>query len=811
MLKSYILIAIRQFVRHKMFSALNVFCLAIGISFCLLMGQYILHESSVNENLKNVHQQYFLTSNWKIKNTGPEIATVGPLARSLKISYPGLVSNYYRFNPVTTVVSAGDKHFREDVAIGDTSFISMYGHPLLYGDPSHAFLNNTSALITEELALKLFGGKNAINKTVTMTNNTGTTRDYQVTAVLKSMKYNSINNLLADKGYSMFVPFEGNDFYPLGGDHGGTGEEDWNQFYTVGYIELQPHVKPDQLDAPVKKLLALNCPESISKNLEVQFKPLDSYYLKANNGAIAKTLSILLLVALSILLLAIINFVNIMIGTSAYRIKEIGLRKVFGGRRKQLISQYMIESILFTALAAILSLLFYGLFRPLFNEVLNTSLPSLFSFHAKEITLLLLLVLVVGSVAGSYPALILSKAEMIASVKGNLGSVDKGAWMRKSLLVAQFMVTIVVFIFSTTISKQVRFFFDVDLGFNKDQLLVISAFPKQWDAAGVVKMESIRNALLGLKEVKEASVSFEVPERTPPFLEPVIPEASKSNKPVSIQSITVDENYASTFGLHLLQGRFFRKNMAGYTPGETVINESALKSFGWNGPIAGAIGKRLYVENLRSELTVVGVVKDFHLASLHENIGPLSLTHVKDAKTYRYLTLKLKPGNLSEEIAQVRDKWKQVSPSAPFDYFFMDEKVQSMYESELQLKKAASFGTGMMLLIVLLGIFGVVTLALTKRVKEIAVRRVLGAELHHILSLFIRQYLGLLFLANIIAWPLTYYFCNRWLQQFAYRIIQSVSTYLMAGLFLSVIALVLISLQCLKAALANPVSNLHVE
>jgi putative ABC transport system permease protein len=809
MLKNYILIAFRQFTRHKMFSAMNVFCLAIGISFCLMMGEYIMHEFSVNSNFKNVHRQYFLTSKWKIKDTGPEIASVGPLVRSLKTNLPALVSNYYRFNPVTTVVSAGDKHFREDVAIGDTSLVSMFGYPVLYGDATHAFINNTSTVITEELAFKLFGEKNAIGKTVIMTNNTGSTSNYRVSAVLKSIPYNTVNNLLADKGYSMFVPFEGNDFYPGVGPRGGTGEENWNNFSIVCCIELQPGVNPKQLASPVKNMLALNAPEAISKNLEVKFNPLDSYYLKANNGAISKTLSILSLVASGILLLAVINFVNIMIGTSSYRVREIGLRKVFGGRRIQLVIQYLVESILLTGFAALLSVLFYSLCRPLFNEILNTRLPSLLEFHAHEISLLILLTLAVGSLAGLYPAVILSGSEIVASVKGKLGSAERGSWMRSSLLILQFTIAIAVFIFSMTISRQVGFFFATDLGYNKDQLLVISAFPKQWDSAGVIKMESIRNGLMGLSAVKNASVSFEVPERPSLFQVQMSPEGSRNNQPVSVQTITVDENYANTFGLHLLAGRFFREKIGGFVPGETVINESAMKTFGWSLP--EAIGKRLQVVAGGADRTVVGVIKDFHLASLHENILPLCLIHVKDAKFYRYLTVKLQAGNISEELDRVREKWTQISPASPFDFFFMDEKVQSMYRSVLQLKKAANTATGLMLAIVLLGLFGVLTLSLTKRIKEIAVRKVLGAGLKNIISLFIKQYALLLLSANAIAWPLAYYFSNRWLQQYAYRVTQPLAIYLIAGVLVTSIAFILISLQSLKAALANPVKSLRIE
>jgi putative ABC transport system permease protein len=806
MLKNYIRIAWRQFTRHKMFSALNVFCLAIGISFCLLIGEYILHETSINSDLKNAHQQYFLNSDWKIKNTGYEITTVGPLSKDLKKNYPGLVASYYRYNPVTNVVSAGDKHFREDVAIGDTTFVSMYGFPLLYGDPKHAFINNSSAVITEEFALKLFGDRNAIGKTVTFTNTTGTIQDYKVSAVLKTKRYNSVNNFIDLKGYAMYIPFEGNDYYPRAGATAGTGEENWNQASTVSYIELQLGVNPDRLAPVIKEMLKLNSGETISKNLVVKLKPLDTYYLSANNGAVEKSLSILSLVALSILLLAVINFVNIMTGTSSYRIREIGLRKVFGGRRKQLIFQYLIESVVITLVAGLLSVLLYGIFRPIFNEVLNTNLTPINGFHIRELLFLIVLVFFTGFIAGIYPALILSGSEMVNSVKGKLSSVDKGVWMRKSLLVLQFTVAIGVFIFSMTISKQVKFFFDTDLGYNKEQLLVITAFPKQWDSVGVLKMESIRNNLLGVGAVKDASVSFDIPEKTPPNQLGVIPQGDKNNQPVSVQTISVDEKFASTYGMQLKEGRFFRDKIGGFVTGEAVINESALKSFGWE----TATGKKFTIPNL-GDVNVVGVVKDFHLSSLHEMIAPLVFFHVKDGRAYKYLTVKLRSGDLSNSIEQVKTAWKKASPTAPFEYFFMDEKLQSMYQSELQLKKAAGIATGLMLLIVLLGIFGVLTLALTKRTKEIAVRKVLGAELHHIISLFLKQYAGLLLIANLIAWPLTYYYSNQWLQQFAYRIIQPMSIYFIAGIFVTAIALILILCQCIKVAVANPVISLRSE
>ena len=784
-----------------MFSALNVCCLAIGISFCLLIGEYILQEKAINSNLKSPDRQFLLSSTWKIKNMGMEVLSIGPVSKTLRIRYPDLVSNYYRFNPVTNVVSAGDQHFKEDIAIGDTTLISMYGYPLLYGDPAHAFTNNRSTVITAELAIKLFGRTDVLNKTVTLTHTTGTTQDYTVSAVLNSMPFNTVNNLLSPKGYGMYVPFEGNHYYP-----GSTSEDDWAKGYTVSFIRLQPGADPQRLEKLSNDLVKSNAPENISKNLKVSLKPLATFYLDNNNRAVARTLSILSLIALGILFLAVVNFINIMIGGSAYRIKEIGLRKVFGGRRYQLIAQYLVEAVVLTTFSAILSMLLYHACRPLFNDLLHTRLPSIWSFHPLEIGWLLLLTFGVGVLAGIYPSFILSRTEIVSAVKGKAGSVEKGMWLRKSLLVLQFSLAIAVFIFSMTISKQVRFFFEKDLGYDKDQLMVISAFPKQWDSVGVARMESIRNGLMTSAAVKDATVSFEIPERLPPNVFSVVPEGARNNQTVTIQNISVDERFGSTYGLHLLEGRFFRELEGGFVSGETVITQTAMKDFGWK----HAIGKKIHFADGTS-ITVVGVVGDYNQSTLHEAMMPLAFTQVKDANAYRYLTLKLKPGLLSASIDQVKKRWKELTAGSPFEYFFMDEKLQTLYQSERELKKAADIATGLMLFIVLLGIFGVLSLALAKRTREIAVRKILGAQVLDILSLFFREYAGLLLIATIIAWPLAYYFTNRWLEQFAYRIVQPFAVYMIAAVVLMLAAFVLISLQCLRVARSNPAETLHTD
>jgi hypothetical protein len=532
------------------------------------------------------------------------MTTVGALVKSLKRNYSNLVADYYRFNPVVNGRFSWRQTFQ------GRRFHRRYQPglhvwlPLLYGNPNKAFADIHSAVITEPFAMKLFGEKNVVNKVITFTNLSGKTTDYKVSAVLKALPYNTISNAYADAhyGYAMYIPFEGNQYYPSG-----TGEDLWNAIYTVSFVKLQPGIRSGQLDAPIKKLLVQNAPENISKNLSIHLKPLDTYYLDSNGGTVSKTLSILTCVALGILLLAVINFVNILIGTSSYRIKEIGLRKVFGGRRKELIIQYIVESIMLTLFAALLSLIFYSIFRPLFNEILNTTLAALGNFHIMEWIAIAAIVFVVGILAGIYPAFILSGSEMVSSVKGKLEGTERGMWLRKALLTAQFTIAIGVFIFSMILSRQVDYFFNNDLGYNKDRLMVITAFPKQWDSVGVAKMESIRNGLLSESVIKDASVSFDIPERTPPSRLAVNPEGRKNNELLSVEAINVDEKYASTYGIQLREGKFF-SNQTGiaFVADEAVINESALKSFGWK----TAIGKKIRFTGWGPD-ALFGVVKFF--------------------------------------------------------------------------------------------------------------------------------------------------------------------------------------------------------
>ncbi|MET0466330.1 MAG: ABC transporter permease [Chitinophagaceae bacterium] len=799
MLKNYLKIAGRNLMRRKLFSLINILGLSVGIAFSLLIGVYIIQEKQVNAELKNADRQFVVKSEWKVMEMGLDITTVAPLPKAMKEEYPHLVSNYYRFNPVTNVVSAGDKHFKENIAIGDTTLVSMYGFPLLHGNSDHAFRDNNSAVITESMAMKLFGKTDVLNETISIAATTGEQLPYMVSAVLKDLTKNSVTGLFGES-YAVFVPTVGNRYYP-----GGDPAVSWQSIYEIGLLELQPGVTPAAMEAPFQQVLAKYADETMKTNLTVKLAPVRSYYLKDNNNAVQRVIVTLSLVALFIISMAVINFININIGTSTYRLKEIGLRKVFGGARSQLVIQYLTEAMVLTLISGVFSIVLYESLRPFFSQVLQASLLPSWHFSWLQAGFFVSLLLGVGLLAGIYPALVLSAVRISKAVKGKMDDSRGSMLLRKSLLVVQFSLAILVFICGLTISNQVSYIFNKDLGYNKEQVLIVTAFPKQWDSTGVKRMMAVREGLKQSPSVKAASLTFEIPDRKPPNALGLLAEGM--SQPVLIPSLNVDENYAGTLGLKLSAGVFFNDQGA-HVPDQVVINESAAKAFGWTAE--SAIGKTLKMQPANT-FTVKGVVKDFNYSSFNEEIGPLAFFHVEDALSYRFFAVKVAGDDMTAAINSVKSKWKELLPNAPFDYFFMDDKFASLYASELRLKKATSLATVLNLFIVFMGVFGIISFTIARRNKEIAVRKVLGADIKSILLLFIKEYAWLILLANVIAWPLAYWFAHEWLQQYVYRIQQDLTPFFVAGLSVFAIAVVLIGVLSMKPATSNPVRNLRAE
>ncbi|PZP44618.1 MAG: hypothetical protein DI598_14290, partial [Pseudopedobacter saltans] len=428
MFRNYLKTAWRSILKNKFFTFINLLCLSLGITFSLLIGMYVFSQYNVNSNLQNLDKQYILKSKWAKSDMGMSLTTLDALAKALKEEYPDLIQNYYRYNPVTNVVSAGETHLKSDIAIGDTTFVSMYGLSLLYGNPKNVFPNSNAAVISEDMAIKLYGTTNALNKRLSIqTLNEGFSQEYIVSGVLKKIPNNSVFNIIDENGYGVYVPTIGNQYYrnmvnPI---------TSWNNASSIGFVELKDNVTVAKLDAAIKQLLKKYTPVDLQKNLTIETIPIKDYYLKDNNGAIQKMIWTLSIIAIFILLMAVFNFININIGTSTTRLKEVGVRKVFGSSKWQLVSYSLTESIMLTLISGIFSLFLYELLKSIFGQMLSVDLPSFWSFNAAQILFYLALLFIIGIASGLYPAFWISNINTVASVKGQFESVNSGSLLRR--------------------------------------------------------------------------------------------------------------------------------------------------------------------------------------------------------------------------------------------------------------------------------------------------------------------------------------------------------------------------------------------
>lgn len=805
MFKNYFKIAWRNLFRRKFYSTINIFGLSLGIAFVFLIGSYVWGELQINKNFKKVDRIFLLQTGHR----GSEgiTAAPSPFAQVLKEAYPHLVSNFYRSFWKSTIISNGEKHFRDNVQVGDSTLIDMFGFSLLYGNPGTLFNNPDAVVITEERAAKFFGSTNILGKTLTIQNTEGNNHDFVITGVLKDFPANTVNTVRANTkiaGNSIFLSINAvKEFY--------KGEDflKW-QAYSNSYIELKEGVNPDDLMQPIHQLIDSRVPGESKEGLQISVRPLSSYHLDANNGIIRKIVYTLSFTALFILVMAIVNFVNMSIAGSISRLKEIGLRKVMGGVKRQLILQFLIEATIISFIAVVFSLLIYQLIQPIAPTLIGKELPQLSSMPLFFIFIPFLMTLCIGLLAGGYPALVLSSANTVESVKGRLKGVKERIFLRKALVSFQFFIAILVFISAVVVSRQVHFFLNTDLGFHKDYV-VNAELPRNWTAEGVKKIETVRNEIAATKGVVQATVTFSIPNRNTSGSPGFYKSGDDPSNLVQPYAIVADEKYAETFGLALIAGSFFSKaNTLLYDSSGIVVNETFVKSLGWKSGNE-AVGKKLKSQNKNENYTICGVVKDFHFESKQEAIKPLVFFNIQHVNIFRFMSIRLESSDMKQTIAGIEKKWKALMPGSPFDYSFMSETIDVVYKSEIQLKKASYFASILAIGIVMLGIIGMVSLNIAKRTREIGIRKVLGASASGIIAFFIKDIFGVILIATLIAWPVSYFILQQWLNDYTYRIGIGIYPFITVSASLILLTMLLIGLQTVKIATKNPVKNLRTE
>lgn len=799
MFKNYFKIAWRNIIKSRFYSMVNIIGLSIGIAFTMLIAAYVWSELQVNTNLKNSDRQYIIQSNWKDPNEGYFLATLGPLAKVLKENYPSLVANYYRYDGVSSNVSKGDKSFREDLQIGDSTLLNMYGLTLLHGNAKTALLDPFSVVITEEKALTYFGRTDVVGQTINIESFSGSKHDFLITGVLNPFSKNSVTDLVDGYPGSFYVSTDNLNFFGR--------NMDWKNPNIANYIELQKGVSPEELTQPIVRLIKQNASPQVVADLKPELVLLKDFYLNANNELIKKMLYTLSAIALFILLMAVINFINMSVSRSASRMKEIGVRKVLGGMKQQLILQFLIESVIIVFVATIFAFIIYLLTQNVFSSILLHPIPSLTVFPFYFIVIPFLFVLLLGFVAGIYPAFILSSLKSVDSLKGKLSSIKDNVLLRKSLIAFQFITATIAFVSAIVISQQINLFLKSNLGYNKDYILS-AQLPRDWTRQGVDKMETIRNEFAALPQVSGVALSFEIPDGNNSGGAAVYKFGSDSTHAITTQVLTTDENYTNVYGMRLQAGTFFQGHAL--DSGKVVMNEAAVHALGFVNT-HDAIGQQIRIPGDPTVFTIKGVTTDFYFGSMQQKIVPIIFFNVQFATIYRFFSFKIKPGNIAASINAVQKKWSALMPGAPFEYKFMDDTLANLYKSEIQLKKAAYTATILALIIVLLGVVGLISLSIQKRTKEIGIRKVLGSSVAAIVSLFIKEFVWVMLMGGFIACPLAYIIMHNWLQNYAYRINITATPFVISVVCLGLITALLICLQTIKAAIANPVKSLRTE
>lgn len=799
MLNAYMKIMIRNLVRQKSYAAITILGLTVGITFAMTIGVFVWSELQVNQNLKDVDRLFLLEVEQAREGSLPAFFIPALLGERAVEKYPQVFQDFYRFRDRAITLSKDDKHLRIQSMIGDSTLIRMFGFQVLHGNGDMALDNPNAIVITAKIARQFFDRTDVVNEFLTVSTENNGLQDYQVTAVIADLpKKNSVSDFM-NMDAQVFLAHANRANFNLG------GVDDWGASI-ITYIKTTPETHPGEAMGILNRLLADEAPEDVKKDRSINLKPLSNYYLITNHGAVQKLIIALTIITIFIMLLAIVNFVNITVARSFSRLREVGVRKVIGGVRQQVLLQFLFEAVAFAGISLILSLFLYQLLIGYAGDTLNMDFPFISDFTPGLWTGIIGGTLLIGLLAGAYPAIFLSAAKTTELLKGKFRSVKGTLGFSRTLIAVQFVVAVFILTVSAIMSRQVSYFLEADLGYDKSQVMIVSSVPRLWNEAGFDKMSTARSEFLSSAKVESVSLSWGAPNfNFSPYNARVNKPGSRLEDGVAAIVSATDEHYAKVYGLELLGGNFFFKEDEPRATNQVVINESAQKA------LALRTGDKLRMEFSDAEFTVAGIVKDFNFESFHKPIQPVVFVHTLDFQAFRYFSFKLVPGRVNETIRELEQIWQKTFPNDPFVYHFTDEQMAVVYQTELQLEKASVIASVLILIIILTGVVGLVSLSVSRRTKEIGIRKVLGATVSNILLLVSREYMLIMSLSFLIGVPLSLIFGGHWLNSFAYKVTVDWWIFAIPILLLSVLTLSVVVAQSIRTSLSNPVNSLRHE
>jgi putative ABC transport system permease protein len=810
MLRNYLKTALRNLLRSKLYSLINIIGLAVGISFSLLIILFVTDEWSFDRFHPDADRIYRVAAR-ETEADGRQsinVSTSLMLGPMLKENLPEAEA-FVRVDRIRNMVRRGERVFQEDIHLADSNFFEVFNFPLIKGNPATVLAQPFNLVLTESAARKYFGSTDeAFGSTLTVRVDGNNPYDFTVAGIAQDVPTNSSIR------FEYLIPFShSRKLY---------SEKSFTslfQIYVETYVRLTPEHDLNQakarMQSAVKNVLGDRYREDM---YTVLFQPITDIRLNTDFPEGMEPISdpaysyILGTLALFVLLIAGINFITLSLGRSMSRAKEVGIRKVVGAVRSQLIGQFWGEAVITSLLALMLGVVLAKAALPVFNSLAGKTLSyPVFSTYTLGAVVLAVLV---GLLAGAYPALFLSRFNPVAVLKGKSGEAGMrpGARLQQGLVVLQFTLSIGLIICTLLMSQQLRFLQHKNLGFDREQLVVIPTGVPYAEAMPLV--ERFKNELGTHTAVADISAAvFTLGEEW-------IWAQYHSTDGVSreFRFNVIDPDFIPTLRMDLAAGRNFSPEISSDSSMAIIVNEALVAEYGWDDPI----GQQLPGKNFRPH-QVIGVVKDFNFQSLHTPVQPLilamndevALSGVENvtvnASSRRKIIVRIKPGDVPGTLALLESTWTKIAPNLPYAYSFMDEALNRQYQAEQRLGNIMQYATGFAVFIACLGLFSLATLVVQKRQKDIGIRKVLGASVESIVLMFLREFLRLIALAFLIATPLAYLAMHHWLQDFAYRIPVRADTFLLAAMLVAGIAVFTVAFQVIKAALANPVKSLRSE
>lgn len=793
MLKNYFKIAFRNLWKHKVFSLINIMGLSVGMSACLLISMYVNFELTYDAFHSKSDRIYRLVTDVitpsETIHAGITSWAFGP---TIKQDFPE-VEAYARINGGSFLVRKGDIKFQEEATVfADSSFFRVFDFKLIQGDPKTALKEPLSLVFTEKAAKKYFGDSDPVGQTLLLS---GEALPAKVTGVMKDIPENSL--IKGDMFVSMTTMTQ---------RFNREIDEQWGNFGATTYLLLKPGADSKALEKKLPAYLERRAGKLMRESkmsYKLFLEPLLDVHLGSERDVAEKgsmsNVYVFSVVAIFILLIACINFVNLTTARSAERAREVGIRKVVGAAKGLLARQFVSESVLLCLIAFVFSIMLSAALVPLFNNLAGKVIVSGIFDDPSFLLYMLVAAVLIGILAGIYPALVLSSFEPVTVLKGRFTTSIKGVLLRKGLVTVQFAISIALIIATMIVYIQMNYMRNRDLGFSKDQMLVIST-------EGDPKREAFKESLRGLTGVKSTAASSSVPGGPNRGAYSEIENKSGDLQVANLDLYFVDFDYIPQFGLKMAAGRPFSREFGTDTTQAMVINEAAVKLLGYAKP-QDAIGRRF--RQWGREGKIVGVIKDFHFRSLQETIKPLTM-RIEPGGT-DLVSVKIEGNRLKETVAAVEEKWKEAIPGRPFSYYFMDEFFDRQYRSEERFEKLFFNFAVLAIFISCLGLLGLASYSTTQRTKEIGVRKVMGASITSIVGLLSKDFLKLVLIAFVVASPIAYFGMDRWLQNFAYRTDIYWWVFAIAAILSTAIAFATVSFQSIKAAVMNPVKSLRSE